>query len=149
MKIVTDIEFLKKPCKKVRSIKEGMQIAEQLLEVLDSSRDAVGLAANQIGIRKRVCVIKVKDPIILINPTIISKFQKIFFKEACLSFPGTYITTERYANIMVKADNHEETLIFSGSKSMLECVCVQHEIDHLNSITMFDRIPKETELGQE
>ena len=92
---------------------------------------------------KKVCVIKVNDPIVLVNPEIISNFQRISYEEACLSVPGTYIITERYANIMVKADNHDEVLIFSAEKNLLECVCVQHEIDHLNSITMFDRKIKE------
>ena len=40
---------------------------------------------------------------------------------------------------MVTSDNHSHDLIFSFDKNALECVCVQHEIDHLNGITMFDR----------
>ena len=40
---------------------------------------------------------------------------------------------------MVKADNHRHQLVFSFEKNALECVCVQHEVDHLNGITMFDR----------
>jgi len=143
MKIITDMDFLKEECKEVRTMAEGEEIGLALLNILKAHPDGVGLSANQIGIKKRVCVIKVSESIVLVNPKIISKFQKINYKEACLSFPGTYITTERYANIMVKADNHDETLLFSSEKNLLECVCVQHEIDHLNSITMFDRKIKE------
>ena len=44
---------------------------------------------------------------------------------------------------MVKADNHKDPLVFSADteQDMLECSCVQHEIDHLDGVTMFDRIP--------
>ena len=40
---------------------------------------------------------------------------------------------------MVTADNYNRELVFSFDKNALECVCVQHEIDHLNGITMFER----------
>ena len=55
-----------------------------------------------------------------------------------MSFPGDIVTTQRYANIAVTADNHPKTLYFSED-NLLESVCVQHEIDHLNGITMYDR----------
>ena len=47
--------------------------------------------------------------------------------------------TERWTNIIVADDNHRKELIFSFDKNALECVCVQHEIDNLNGITMHDR----------
>ena len=92
-----------------------------------------------MGIDVAVCVINVIKPIILINPSVVGKFGKSFFQEACLSFPGDYVLTERWTDIVVKADNHRRELIFSFEKDALECVCVQHEIDHLNGLTMFDR----------
>jgi len=106
---------------------------------LSRSRDGVGLAANQIGIDMAVCVVKVKKPIILINPSIVGKFGKSFFQEGCLSFQGDYVLTERWTDIVVAADNHKNQLFFSFKNDALECVCVQHEIDHLNGITMFER----------
>ena len=112
-------------------------------------KTGVGLAANQVGINKRVCVISVIKPIILVNPKIVGKFGKINFKEGCLSFPGDYIITERYAEIAVKADNHPAMIYFSVEKNALECVCVQHEIDHLDGITMFSRQKKEKINGKD
>ena len=53
------------------SIKEGEDIAVRLLHELRQSESGIGLAANQIGINKRVCVINVKEPIVLINPKIV------------------------------------------------------------------------------
>ena len=140
-KIVKEAAKLKSPCKDCVSIEEGEKIGEILKATLARSGDGVGLAANQIGIQKNVCWINVKRPILLINPRIVSKFDKFYYKEGCLSFPGEYVITERFKNIMVKADNHKYPIQFTCGtpKDTLECACVQHEIDHLNGITMFDR----------
>lgn len=140
-KIVNKRDELRRPCNPCETIEEGKRIGAILKEILEKSDNGVGLAANQIGIQKRVCLINVKKPILLINPEIVNKFDKFFYKEGCLSFPGDYIVTERYRNIVVKADNYKELLIFTSgnSEDILECVCVQHEIDHLNGVTMFER----------
>tara|TARA_R100000008_G_scaffold77353_1_gene57723 strand:+ start:123 stop:569 length:447 start_codon:yes stop_codon:yes gene_type:complete len=137
--IITEVKKLKKKCKPVKKIDSGLRIGDKLLKLLEQHKSGVGLAANQIGIDARVCVVNVSKPIVLVNPTIIGKFGKIFFQEGCLSFPGDYILTERYANIAVNADNHDTTLFFSADSNILECVCVQHEIDHLDGIVMYDR----------
>jgi len=136
---VTDKKSLSKTCKPCSSKIEGIRIGNKLLEILVEAGDGVGLAANQVGIDSAVCVIKVKKPIVLINPMITGKFGKSFFQEGCLSFKGDYVLTERWTDIVVKDDNHPNQLFFSFEKNALECVCVQHEIDHLNGITMFDR----------
>ena len=141
--IITDQKKLAKPCEKVTDLINGEQIGNTLLAILEKHKSGVGLAANQIGIDKRVCVVRVKHPIILVNPRIVGKFGKVIFKEGCLSFPGAYIITERYADIAVEADNHSKIMYFSTKKNELECVCVQHEIDHLDGITMYQRQKKE------
>ena len=136
---VTDSKILSKACRPCSSKIEGIRIGNKLLEVLAETPDGVGLAANQIGIDAAVCVIKVQKPIVLINPKITGRFGKSFFQEGCLSFKGDYVLTERWTDIVVKDDNHPNQLFFSFEKNALECVCVQHEVDHLNGITMFDR----------
>ncbi len=134
---------MRSPCKPCKTIKEGKKIGVILKKVLEKSGTGVGLAANQIGIQQRVCLINVKKPILLINPKIVSQFDKFLYKEGCLSFPGDYVITERYKNIMVETDNHKNLLVFSSDtkEDELECACVQHEIDHLDGIVMFDRSP--------
>ena len=139
--IIKDRKSLSKPCRPCENMETGEKIGQTLLKKLEESKNGVGLAANQIGVDLRVCVINVEKPIVLVNPEITGQFDKILFQEGCLSFPGDYIITERYANVAVKADNHPGALLFS-SKNLLECVCVQHEIDHLNGITMYDRKAK-------
>ena len=141
--IIKDKNKLKERCSPV-SVKEGEEIGVRLLHELREADNGIGLAANQIGINKRVCVINVKEPLVLINPKIVEKSEeKFIFPEGCLSFPDKKVRTIRYKDIVVEADNHKGKLSFSADSKEIndafECVCVQHEIDHLDGITMFDR----------
>ena len=143
MMIIKDKTQLEKKCAPV-SVKEGEEIGVRLLHELRESENGIGLAANQIGINKRVCVVNVKEPLVLINPKIVEKSKEQFvFAEGCLSFPDSKIKTTRHQDIVVEADNHNGQLSFSANSQDIndafECVCVQHEIDHLDGITMFDR----------
>ena len=144
--IITNIDELKKPCEPVSGLTfgEGEEIGAKLLKALSESKNGIGLAANQIGINKRVCVVNVKEPIVLVNPKIVELSEdKFIFPEGCLSFPNKKIKTVRHTSLKVTADNHEQTLSFSAdSKNVddaFECVAIQHELDHLDGITMFDR----------
>ena len=141
--IIKDKTKLQEKCSPV-SVKEGEEIGVRLLHELRESKNGIGLAANQIGMQKRVCVVNVKEPLVLINPKIVEKSKEQFvFPEGCLSFPDSKIKTIRHQDIVVEADNHDDRLSFSANSQDIndafECVCVQHEIDHLDGITMFDR----------
>ena len=145
--IIKDIKELNQPCEPCSSVEEGEEIAAKLLDYLNNSKTGIGLAANQIGINKRVCVIICKEPVVLINPKIVEKSEELFvFAEGCLSFPEDMVK--------VKADNHESELMFEmwdvkpGDEGYdknkfldyaYEVACVQHEIDHLDGVTMYDR----------
>ena len=142
------------------SIEEGLKIATELFQILNERKDGIGLAANQVGIDARVAVLNVREPIILINPEIISKTNEIPYYEDCLSFPKKGCHTKRYETIEVTTAQEEGTLIFSGIQvdetgkgtwedgkakqnrelRTLEAVCVQHEIDHLNGMRILDRV---------
>ena len=152
--IITDKQQLKQKCKPCKSVEEGEEIGVKLLNILTNSKTGLGLAANQIGINKRVCVINCKEPVVLINPEIVEKSEEMFvFQEGCLSFPEDQVRTHRHKWVKVKADNHKQTLYFTiwEDKSeegfdkdkyltyAYETACVQHEIDHLDGITMHDR----------
>ena len=142
--IITEIKQLQTICESISSIEEGEKIGAQLLKELTESENGIGLAANQIGINKRVCVVNVKEPIVLINPRIVERSQEEFiFPEGCLSFPNKHVRVMRNISVVVETDNHEGKLSFSAESedinNAFECACVQHEIDHLDGITMFDR----------
>ena len=92
--IITDKNKITKECEPCKSVEEGEEIGIKLLKELTKSNGGIGLAANQIGINKRVCVVNVKEPIVLINPEIIEKSEEMFgFMEGCLSFPNETIKT--------------------------------------------------------
>ena len=142
--IITEVSKLQTLCEEVSSVEEGEEIGAQLLKELTESQNGIGLAANQIGINKRVCVVNVKEPIVLINPKIVETSEETFvFPEGCLSFPNKHIRTTRFVEVTVEADNHEGQLSFSADSEdvndAFECACVQHELAHLYGITMFDR----------
>jgi peptide deformylase len=153
-KIVTDINVLKIPCEAVTDLKEGEAIASKLFRMLTIIKkmkilSGSGMSANQLGINKRVCVINVKEPIYLINPIIVNPEGECNYFEGCLSFPTKGVKTKRYTTFSVKADNLENELYFDVSDlvktnelysdDVFEAMTIQHEIDHLNGITMFDR----------
>ena len=142
--IITEEAQLRVLCEEVKTVEEGEEIGAQLLKELTESENGIGLAANQVGINKRVCVVNVKEPLVLINPRIVEHSEEQFmFAEGCLSFPGKHVRTGRFVEVTVEADNHEGKLSFSADSENIndafECACVQHEIDHLDGVTMFDR----------
>ncbi len=148
--------------KKLRevSVEEGLAIAEELFQILNKRGDGIGLAANQVGIDAQVAVVNVREPLVLINPKIIKKEVEIPFYEGCLSYPGKGIHTTRYRDVIVQTAQSESGWYFSGAETgvdesrgsweverkkkdqeqrLLESICVQHEIDHLNGMTIHDR----------
>ena len=146
--IITEETKLRLMCEEVKTIKEGEDIGAQLLKELTESENGIGLAANQIGINKRVCVVNVKEPIVLINPRIVEQSEEKFvFPEGCLSFPGKHVKAQRFVEITVETDNHEGKLKFSADSEdvndAFECACVQHEIDHLDGVLFTDYLSAE------
>jgi|TARA_R110000824_G_scaffold99315_2_gene236593 peptide deformylase len=154
-----DNPLIQKTLRRV-TVEEGETIATKLFQILNERGDGIGLAANQVGIDAQVAVVNVREPIVLINPKIVSRETEIPFYEGCLSYPGKGVNTKRYETVEVKSDTVEGTMIFSGVDTgesgkgswehsevkedrhvrTLEAVCVQHEIDHLNGIRCLDRV---------
>ena len=164
-----DNPIINKKLKKV-SVEEGLEIAKELLEILSNRKDAIGLAANQVGIDAAVAVVNVREPIILINPEVIDVWDEISYYEGCLSFKGKGVNTKRYKNIIIKTAQEDGELYFSGTSNptegkgswereskdkhdeelrTLEAVCVQHEIDHLSGMTILDRKAITTVVNKE
>jgi len=133
--IITDEKILHATNENV-SIEEGKEIIAQLEENLDTDK-GVGLAAPQIGINKRVAIVRLdNENINLINPRIIHSYGLVLSREeGCLSIPDTYVDVYRFREIVVVDDLHPNGFIASGEISIV----LQHEIDHLYSILMTDR----------
>ena len=116
----------------------------------------IGLSANQLGLDVRACVINVKEPLILINPKIVeTSSDTVAYVEQCLSIPKSMrkpVKTVRYKSIKVECDNlgtvvftpdnelsnWKDSNEFFNDMGLLECVCAQHEIDHLNGKLITD-----------
>ena len=142
------------------SIDEGLSIAKDLFNILNTRKDGIGLAANQVGIDANVAVVNVREPLILINPEIKEQWDEIDYYEGCLSYPKKGVNTKRYKNIVIHTEQEESDWYFSGESTpgkgmgtweqdksnkneeeqrTLEAVCIQHEIDHLNGISCIDK----------
>jgi len=123
------------------------------MEIALDSYGGLGLSANQLGIDKRVCLIRVREHnLFLVTPIITERSQDGFlFFEGCLSIPKTLeipLRTIRSTKVKVQTDNLGEFTFEvnpDGDKEQVSdetllTVVVQHEIDHLDGITIRDRV---------
>jgi peptide deformylase len=148
-------EYLKTPILKTEMTTKEADELRKTLETALEKYGGIGISAAQLGIKKRACLIKFGDEnIFLVNPQIIERSNDGFvFFEGCLSIPSTMrqpIRTVRSTMVKVITDNLGE-LIFEIDKDMdkqnefvspetMKTVVVQHEIDHLDGITIKDRV---------
>ncbi|MDI6890999.1 MAG: peptide deformylase [Thermodesulfovibrionales bacterium] len=138
-------KILKEKAAYVESIDSDIQrLIDDMVETMYAAR-GVGLAANQVGVLKRLCVIDTsireeeRPLIVLINPVIIEKEGIEEAKEGCLSVPGYILTLKRSAKVYVKGLNREGKPIEIETRGLLSRV-LQHEIDHLDGLLIIDRI---------
>lgn len=133
-------ECLRKVCKPVKSVNLRTKIL--IGDMFDTMYEAngVGLAAPQVGILRRICVIDVMDgdPIILINPEIIETAGEQTDEEGCLSIPGKCASVTRADYVKVKSFDMElNPVIIEGEG--LRARALQHEIDHLDGVLYGER----------
>lgn len=153
MKIITDRKFLTTSLPVREMTADEINGVSILLEKELDIHGGVGLAANQLGLEDRICIINVIDKLILVNPRIIDASREtVAYAEQCFSIPKSMkdpIKTIRFKTIKVETDNlgvlefaptttplepWKTSDDFFSDKGLLECVCVQHEIDHLNGV---------------
>ena len=105
--------------------------------------EGVGLAAPQIGILRRFCVVDVGDGLIeLINPVIIEKSGSQTGSEGCLSVPERFEEVERPLKVTVRAqDRNGNNIVVSAEGFKARAFC--HEIDHLDGVLYIDRVKKD------
>ena len=123
---------------------EDISIAERMTNIMLNA-PGVGLAANQIGILKRIITVNIPDEkkntntiYTLFNPKIIScSSKKIFLEEGCLSLPKQYAEIERPEEIEIEYLNYKKEKIIE-KKNGFEARVLQHEIDHLNGKLFVD-----------
>lgn len=131
-------DVLHKKCREVVKFDERLwQLLDDMAETMHDA-DGVGLAAPQVGILRRVCVIDIGEGVIeLINPVITKAEGEQESAEGCLSFPGEYGITKRPMYVTVEAqDRNGEKFEISGEELLAKAFC--HEIDHLDGIVYKD-----------
>ena len=121
--------------KSVAATREDLPVAQDLLDTLAANKDAcVGMAANMIGILKRIIVFDNEGTYMtMLNPEIVSCSGLYETEEGCLSLLGGPRKTNRYQKIKVKYQTLEfQTRLktFTGWPAQI----IQHEIDHCNGI---------------
>ncbi|MDD7228099.1 MAG: peptide deformylase [Firmicutes bacterium] len=130
-KIVRDQMFLS--LKATLATKKDLDIANDLSDTINVHDNCIGMAANMIGINKRIIIIKLgMMKMIMFNPVLINKAYPYETYEGCLSLDGVRKTV-RYKNIEVEyydAKWHKQKIKLSG---LLAQICL-HEMDHLEGI---------------
>ncbi len=142
LKINKNLKFLKRKSKEVDEITD--EIKSLVLEMGETmmANNGIGLAAPQVGVLKRVVIIKKDDGVFfcLVNPKILRRSrEKEIMEEGCLSIPDCYLAIKRPKEIKVEFlnfDGKKENLDFDGFSARI----IQHEIDHLNGILILNRI---------
>ena len=111
-----------------------------LLETMYAAR-GVGLAASQVDVHRRLIVLDVSEtrdqPLVFINPEILSAEGRAPGEEGCLSVPGIYDKLERASRIKVRALDRNGAPFEMEAEGML-AVCIQHEMDHLEGKLFVD-----------
>ncbi|MEW6007027.1 MAG: peptide deformylase [bacterium] len=133
--------ILRKEASDVRKIDEKIRkIASDMIETLIAA-NGLGLAGNQVGILKRIIVVRIKEkPFVILNPKAISTSGIVEeASEGCLSFPSLFGNVQRAFTITFRGLNINGDEI-TGEISGLPARAIQHEIDHLDGILFIDRM---------
>ena len=130
--IVRDVFFLGQ--KSEEATKQDLSVGQDLQDTLKANQDrCVGMAANMIGVRKRVIIVNIGFfNMVMYNPVIVKKDSPYEAEEGCLSLDGVRKTT-RYQNIEVEyldSSWKKQRQKYSGWTAQI----IQHEIDHLNGV---------------
>lgn len=150
MQVVHEIRTFGDPVLKsraapVREFDESLAaLAADMLKAM-REREGVGLAANQVGVLKRIVVAALEDQeYVLVNPVIAERSEiKEKGPEGCLSIPGIQVEVERPAKIRVSAQDLTGAPVNIESEGLLARI-FQHEIDHLDGILILDRTDRKS-----
>ena len=140
-------KILRERAKPITNIDEEItRLADHMAQIMYNA-PGIGLAANQVGVPKRLLVadispqISESDLIVLANPEIIAAEGELTIEEGCLSVPDYQAEVKRHEKVTVRGlDIHGEEVEIEAEG--LLAVVLQHEIDHLNGILFIDRISR-------
>lgn len=128
------------------SIDHDAELLEKEMVDFMLSSKGIGLAANQVGLTKRVFVMGSENipgfpkPFALFNPKILESSQEqVLDQEGCLSYPGLFLMVKRPAWVIAEYQNSKGDLIEAKFEGYL-AKCFQHELDHLDGVCFVDKV---------
>ncbi|MBU2972319.1 peptide deformylase [Pseudoalteromonas sp. C2R02] len=126
---------------KISNIDSVQGLIDDMLETMYDTPDGIGLAATQVGHSEAIIIIDISqarnEPLILINPEVISGKNIEKGQEGCLSVPGYYADVERFTQVKVQGLDREGKEVTIETDDFLAIV-LQHEIDHLKGKLFID-----------
>lgn len=142
--------ILKKLCNRVELIDQSIHsLVQDLVDTMYDGPGSVGVAASQIGVTLRVCVVDVSKNrhgrdnnhglLLMINPEITGRSGVATMREGCMSVPDYTGDVDRATDIeltFTEPDGSERIITASG----FEAVAIQHEMDHLDGVLFLDRV---------
>jgi len=125
----------------VREVDDEVRtLVEDLFETMAADR-GIGLAANQVGVARRVAVVQTdeEEAVVLIDPVILDRQGSVRGEEGCLSIPEIFADVDRAHRVVV------ETTTLDNRRVTVEAIdlrarAIQHEIDHLDGILFIDHV---------
>lgn len=135
---------LRQPCAEITELDGSLaSLAEDMLETMYAA-PGVGLAANQVGIQRRIFVYDIGDgPQTVINPAIVETSEEWEYDEGCLSVPGLYFPIVRPRRVTLTGLNLEGKEFTRTGEDLLGRVFL-HETDHLDGCLLIDRLDSDT-----
>jgi peptide deformylase len=140
-------EVLRQKAERVEEFdSELKELVEDMFETM-YKRGGVGLAANQVGVLKRVFILDLKagrhgdggEKMVFVNPEIVHAEGEVVHQEGCLSLPGLWKKVKRAKKVIVRAQDLDGKEFEIEAEGLLSRA-IQHEIDHLNGICFVDRL---------
>lgn len=143
---IRPIHLLGSPALRERAVEVGSvdedvrQLVEDLFATMRADK-GIGLAANQIGIARRVAVVETdeNEPVVLIDPVIVEQAGAVRGEEGCLSIPEIFADVERAERVVVETTTLDNDRVLLAADD-LKARAIQHEIDHLDGILFLDRL---------
>ena len=142
IRLVPDPILFRKARKVAKITEQHKKLAYDMVETM-SEHSGVGLAANQVGVLERICVVRTPDmeeAMILVNPEIVKKEGQREVEEGCLSVPGYRGMVVRSEKVQARALGLNSKRFKVDAENNLLAQALEHEIDHLNGIMYMDHL---------
>ena len=118
---------------------EVRRLVDDMYETMDAAR-GVGLAANQVGVARRVAVVDAdEDRFVMIDPVILESEGRTAAEEGCLSIPEIFGDVSRPERVVIEATDRDGNR-YRKEATGLKARAIQHEIDHLDGILFLDHL---------